>query len=103
MKLAPLLLAAGLAMPASAAVTPVTCSQLADVLYALLHGQPVRFPDEFRPYLVKAAEHWQSHQTRPAYYHSTVLFMECLRTGGSVSEMYDERRIVDPEQPFSRL
>jgi hypothetical protein len=93
------LLSALLLLPASShAVTPVQCSQMADVLYALINGQQPRFPAEFQPFLMKAAEDYNKNPGRDPYYYSTRLFMECLRTNGDLARMYDPRHLVDPEK-----
>jgi hypothetical protein len=83
-------------------LNPIQCSQTADVFFALLHGQPANFPSWMQPVLMKAAEHYRDNQSREPYWHTTRLFMECLRAGGVPEDMYDPRHMADPEKPRKR-
>lgn len=90
--------------PAQAALTPVQCSQAADMLYMLLNGQRFPVPGWSEPVLKRAIEHVQANRHQEdAYWHSTALFMECLRTGGNPAEMYDAKRFRDPSKPLTAI
>jgi hypothetical protein len=100
-----LLITLALALPITthSAATPIQCSQAADMLHAILNGQRFDVPAFAIPLLEKAAEHVMANQgQRDPYWHSTVLFMECLRTGGDVAKMYDPRFVVDPSRLVRR-
>jgi hypothetical protein len=75
---------------------PIACAQVADALYMLIHGQPVQLPDWMRPFLVKAAEHYQKNPGKDPYWHSTRLLLECLRTNGDLEDMYHPSKMQDP-------
>ena len=83
----------------ASALTPIQCSQSSDMLFALLSGQRFPVPEFAQPVLRRAIEHVQAnqHQDEP-YWHSTMLFMECLRTQGDIDRMYDPRHVIDPSK-----
>ena len=89
---------------AQAALTPVQCSQASDMLYMLLNGQRFPVPQFAEPVLKRAIEHVQAnrHQEDP-YWHSTILFMECLRTSGNPAEMYDAKHLRDPSKVLTAI
>jgi hypothetical protein len=99
MRLAVLLLA--LWTPAAWSMSPVKCSMVADAIFMLIQGQQVQLPPEFRPYVLAAGKFYGESADKEAYTHSTTFFMECLRTGGDVSKMYDPRHLTDPTKKFS--
>jgi hypothetical protein len=82
---------------AQAALTPMQCSQVSDMLYALLAGQRFPVPEWSEAVLRRAIDHTRAnqHQQDP-YWHSTTLFLECVRTGGQVDQMYDAKKMTDP-------
>jgi hypothetical protein len=96
-------LALALPITTHASVTPIQCAQTADMLYAILGGQRFEVPGFAIPMLERAFDHVKANQgQRDPYWHSTVLLMECLRTGGDVAKMYDPRFVVDPSKPVRR-
>lgn len=68
----------------------------ADLIHMLISGERVKIPPEVQPYVVAAHEFFSVSKNQDAYYHSTIFFMECLRTGGDVKKMYDPKYLVDP-------
>ena len=82
---------------AQAALTPIQCSQAADMLYMILNGQRFPVPGFAEPVLRRAIEHVQANRHQEdAYWHSTNLFLECVRTGGVADAMYDPKHMRDP-------
>jgi hypothetical protein len=79
-------------------LTPIQCAMSADTLFVLIQGQQVPVPEFMHPMLRKAAEFYRANSAKEPYWHSTTLLMECLRTGGVASEMYDPRRMADPDK-----
>jgi hypothetical protein len=81
-------------------MSPVKCAMVADMLYMLIRGQALSIPEEYYPYLEAAAAHYVTSGKKEPYYHSTTFFLECIRTRGDVSRMYDPRHLVDPTKNF---
>jgi hypothetical protein len=92
-----ILLTTGAAHAASP-LTPIQCAMTADTLYVLINGQQIPVAEWMRPMLLKAADHFRASSNKDAYWHSTRLLLECLRTGGNAAEMYDPRRMADPDK-----
>jgi hypothetical protein len=89
-------------LPAAVAAkpfTPVDCAKMADILFMYIKGQPVPYPEEYKHVLMRAAEFYERAPERDAYFHSTTLFLECIRTNGDPKSMYDPRHLFDPEKP----
>jgi hypothetical protein len=98
MRLAVLLFA--LWTPAAWSMTPVKCSQIADVIHALISGRQLQVPAEMHPYIQAAAKYFSESGDKDPYTHSTVFFMECIRTGANLERMYEKRHLVDPTKKF---
>jgi hypothetical protein len=84
---------------AAAPMSAIQCAMTADALFVLIQGQQIALPEWMHPMLRRAAEHYRANQQKEPYWHSTTLLLECLRTGGVADEMYDPRRMADPEKP----
>ena len=82
----------------AAPMTPIQCAQVADMLYILINGQQIPVPEWMHPMLRKAADHYRVNTGKEPYWHSTRLLLECLRTSGNADEMYDPRRMADPDK-----
>jgi hypothetical protein len=78
--------------------TPIECAMTADTLFVLIQGRQVPVPEWMHPMLMKAAEHFKASSNKDPYWHSTRLLLECLRTNGVAEEMYDPRRMADPDK-----
>ena len=90
----------GLWVPAAWAMSPAKCSMVADAIFVLVRGERIPLPADFHPYILAAGKFYAEAGEKDPYYHSTTFFLECMRTEGDVSKMYDPRFLVNPMKKF---